>query len=246
MSHYDDLAALEVGLIENLAREDLNPVEEARAIATLAKEFGLTYPKIGDRVGRHRSVVSNMVRLLNLSEEILELLERGELSWGHGVALLQAKDLQSRSQLARAAIEEGWTVRTLEARASASNVDALESQQDHGEQAQIPKQVQDLGRSGRRSGMGRSAGRRGACPPSASSAAANGGGIRLRHRGDCLGRPVGRCDRSGLEGLLAEGQDSAPCGALGAPLTTTAIWLPSFLFTKPKRSKHVQSTINIR
>lgn len=135
--HHDDLAALEIALIENLARKDLNPVEEARAFATLAKEFGLTYQQIGHRVGRHKSVVANLVRLLGLSEEILELLERGELSAGHGVALLRAKDPQARPQLARAAVEEGWSVRTLEARVRASNVGAPSSQQD-------PDQVQDL------------------------------------------------------------------------------------------------------
>ena len=144
VSRYDDAAALEVGLIENLAREDLNPVEEARAFATLSKEFGLTYWQIGERVGRHKTVVSNHIRLLNLSEEILELLERGTLSKGHGCALLQAKDLQARSQLARTAVEEGWTVQTLEARASASNMDVLASQQDHREQAQGPDQAKDL------------------------------------------------------------------------------------------------------
>ena len=126
VSHHDDLAALEVGLIENLAREDLNPVEEARAIARLSKEFGLSYQQIGDRVGRHRSVVSNVVRLLNLSEEILELLERGELSTRHGIVLLKAKDLQARSQLASAAVEEGWTTLALERRARASNMDVLQ------------------------------------------------------------------------------------------------------------------------
>ncbi len=82
VSRYNDRAALELGLIENVARKDLNPVEEARACVTLAKEFGLTYLQIGDRVGRSESVVSNLVRLLQLSEEILELLERGELGCG--------------------------------------------------------------------------------------------------------------------------------------------------------------------
>ena len=126
VSTYDDRAALEVGLIENLARKDLNPVEEARAFVRLSREFGLTYPKIGDRVGRNMSVVSNTIRLLKLSEEILELLERGELSVGHGVVLLMAKDLQARSQLARAAVQEGLTALALERRVRASNVDVLQ------------------------------------------------------------------------------------------------------------------------
>jgi ParB family transcriptional regulator, chromosome partitioning protein len=144
VSTYDDRAALEVALIENLARKDLNPVEQARAFATLSNEFGLTHRQIGKRVGRHETVVTGHIRLLNLSEEILELLERGTLSEGHGRALLRAKDLQARSQLARAAVQEGWTVQRIEARASASNVDLLASQQDRSEQVQDPDQAKDL------------------------------------------------------------------------------------------------------
>jgi ParB family transcriptional regulator, chromosome partitioning protein len=125
VSTYDDRAALEAALIENLARENLNPVEEARAFVRLSQEFGLRYWQIGDRVGRNRSVVSNTMRLLKLSEEILELLERGELSVGHGVVLLMAKDLQARSQLARAAVQEGLTALALERRVRASNREVL-------------------------------------------------------------------------------------------------------------------------
>ena len=143
VSRYDDRASLEVGLIENMARKDLNPVEEARACATLADEFGLSREQIGRRVGRHETVVSSLISLLRLSDEILELLERGELSAGHGRALLRVKDLDARLPLARTAIKEEWTVRTLEARASASNADLLESQQDRSEQAQDPEQAQD-------------------------------------------------------------------------------------------------------
>jgi ParB family transcriptional regulator, chromosome partitioning protein len=123
LSPYDDATALEVALIENMAREDLNPVEEARACATLVKEFGLTIEQVGQRVGRSRVAVSNLMRLLGLSAEILELLERGELSEGHGRALLTAKDPRVHRELARRTIEQGWSVRRLEARARGSNVD---------------------------------------------------------------------------------------------------------------------------
>jgi ParB family transcriptional regulator, chromosome partitioning protein len=123
VSPCDDPAALEAALIENVAREDLNPVEEARACATLSKEFGLTYQQIADRVGPSASGVANLTRLLNLSAEILDLMERGELGLGHGLALLVIKDPQARQQLARAAIEQGWSTRTLEARARESNND---------------------------------------------------------------------------------------------------------------------------
>jgi ParB family chromosome partitioning protein len=122
ISEYDDLAALEVGLIENMAREDLNPIEEARACATLVSELGLTYRQLGERVGRGTVTVWNLVHLLELPVEVVELLERGDLSKGHGTALLVAKDPQVRSRLAGEAIEQGWSTRTLEARAHESNV----------------------------------------------------------------------------------------------------------------------------
>ncbi len=118
VSRYDNAAALEVALIENMAREDLNPVEEARACAMLVMELGLTAGEIADRVGRSRSGVANLMRLLNLSEETLEMIERGELGISHGLALLMVEDLEVRSQLARKAVQEGWTA--VEARAHAS------------------------------------------------------------------------------------------------------------------------------
>jgi len=144
VSAYGDAEALQIALIENMVRADLNPVEEARACATLSQEFGLTHRQIGIRVGRQMSVVSNLIRLLQLSEEILELLERGQLSSSHGHALLAAKDLEARGALARAAVQEGWPVPVLEGRVRASNVDLFGSLRDRGEQAQSPKQARGL------------------------------------------------------------------------------------------------------
>jgi ParB family chromosome partitioning protein len=117
----DDADALQAALIENMAREDLNPVEEARACAALVEELGLTRETVGLRVGRSRVAVSNLLRLLDLPDEALELLERGDLSSGHGRALLLANDHADRRSLARSAAAEGWSVRTLEARARAAN-----------------------------------------------------------------------------------------------------------------------------
>ncbi|HWI06058.1 MAG TPA: ParB/RepB/Spo0J family partition protein [Solirubrobacteraceae bacterium] len=117
----DDAEALEAALIENMAREDLNPVEEARACAALVEELGLTRESVGLRVGRSRVAVTNLLRLLDLPDEALEPLERGELSEGHGRALLLAADHGDRRRLARAAALEGWSVRVLEARARAAN-----------------------------------------------------------------------------------------------------------------------------
>jgi ParB family transcriptional regulator, chromosome partitioning protein len=143
VSWYDDLAALEAALIENMAREDLSPVEEARACATLVEELGLTHRQIGQRVGRSTSAVANLVRLLNLSEGILELLDCGELSLTHGLALLRAKDPVSRRQLAGKAVQEGWSVRTLRARADRSNMDELDGKREK-EQERDSEQARDM------------------------------------------------------------------------------------------------------
>jgi ParB family transcriptional regulator, chromosome partitioning protein len=116
----DDAASLELAVIENMAREDLNPLEEARACLALVDELGLTREEVGRRVGRSRVAVSNLIRLLDLPDEALELLERGELSEGHGRALLQAKDHDTRRRLARDAAASGWSVRELERRARAA------------------------------------------------------------------------------------------------------------------------------
>src|SRR3954471_15316188 len=114
---HEDRESLELALIENMAREDLNPIEEARACALLVDELGLTREEIGRRVGRSRVAVSNLLRLLDLPDEILELLVEGKLSEGHGRALLMAPDHADRRRLGRAAADEGWTVRETEARA---------------------------------------------------------------------------------------------------------------------------------
>jgi ParB family chromosome partitioning protein len=132
---HDDAAALELALIENMAREDLNPVEEARACAALVEELGLTREQVGRRVGRGRVAVSNLMRLLDLPDEALALLEEGALSEGHGRALLLAKDHADRRRLARAAAGEAWSVRTLEERARATNEEAQSTNRGRPRQA---------------------------------------------------------------------------------------------------------------
>jgi ParB family chromosome partitioning protein len=116
---HDDAESLELALIENMAREDLNPVEEARACALLVEELGLTREEIGRRVGRSRVAVSNLLRLLDLPDEALEMLAAGDLTEGHGRAILMAGNHDDRRRLARAALAEGWNVRRTEAEARA-------------------------------------------------------------------------------------------------------------------------------
>jgi ParB family chromosome partitioning protein len=118
---HDNAASLEVALVENMAREDLNPVEEARACAALIEELGLTREEVGVRVGRSRVAVSNLIRLLDLPDEALELIERRDLTEGHGRALLLADDHAARRTLGRDAARHRWSVRELESRARAAS-----------------------------------------------------------------------------------------------------------------------------
>jgi ParB family transcriptional regulator, chromosome partitioning protein len=108
---------LQVALIENMVREDLNPVDEARACAALVDELGLSREDLARRVGRSRPAVSNLIRLLDLPDEALELLESGDLSEGHGRAILAADGNDVRRRLARDAVRRGWSVRETENRA---------------------------------------------------------------------------------------------------------------------------------
>jgi ParB family transcriptional regulator, chromosome partitioning protein len=113
----DDWERLDLALAENMARQNLNPVEEARACAMLVDDLGLTKEEVGRRVGRSRVAISNLVRLLDLPEEALELIESGHLTEGHGRALLMCKDHSTRRRLARAARDGAWSVRETERRA---------------------------------------------------------------------------------------------------------------------------------
>ena len=107
---------LQVALIENMVREDLNPVEEARACAALVEDLGLSKEDLARRIGRSRPAVSNLIRLLDLPDEAIALLEAGELSEGHGRALLGVSGNDVRRRLARDAAKGGWSVRETENR----------------------------------------------------------------------------------------------------------------------------------
>lgn len=103
-----------LSLIENLQRENLNPVEEAMGYASLIKDFDLTQEQVAERVGRNRATVANSLRLLQLPREIQAYLIKGILSVGHAKVLLGVEDAETRLLLARQSIERGWSVRELE------------------------------------------------------------------------------------------------------------------------------------
>jgi ParB family chromosome partitioning protein len=107
---------LQAALIENMVREDLNPVEEAKACAALVDDLGLTKEELARRVGRSRPAVSNLIRLLELPDEALEMLASGELSEAHGRTILGAPGNDVRRRLARDAVAGGWSVRETEKR----------------------------------------------------------------------------------------------------------------------------------
>ena len=106
---------LELALIENMAREDLNAVDAARACAALVEELDLTQEEVGRRVGRSRVSITNLIRLLDLPDDVLLLLERGELTEGHGRALLQARNPHVQRTLAREVCAKRLSVRETEA-----------------------------------------------------------------------------------------------------------------------------------
>ena len=110
----DERELLILALAENVAREDLNPVDQARAYAVLADELDLSQTEIARRVGKSRPAVANTMRLLELPDEVLDIVSAGTLSEGHGRALLQASGQDERVGLAKTAVSRGWSVRECE------------------------------------------------------------------------------------------------------------------------------------
>ncbi|HZQ89845.1 MAG TPA: ParB/RepB/Spo0J family partition protein [Gaiellaceae bacterium] len=113
----DDRETLLLGLVENVAREQLTAVEEARAYAVLIDEFALALGDVADRVGRSKPSVSNRIRLLELPDDVLGMVERGQLSEGHARAVLAVPDHEGRRRLAREIVQKGLSVRVAEQRA---------------------------------------------------------------------------------------------------------------------------------
>ncbi len=110
----DDRDTLLLGLVENVARENLSPIEEARGYAVLIDEFELSLGEVSERVGRSKPAVSNKLRLLELSDDVLAMVERGELSEGHARAVLAVPDHAERRRFARKIVAQGMSVRAAE------------------------------------------------------------------------------------------------------------------------------------
>ena len=115
----DDRDKLVLALVENIVRDDLNAIDVARGYGALVDEFGLSAAAIADRVGRSRTAVANTLRLLALPDDVIALIERGDLSEGHGRAILALDDDDDRRALARRAVAEGLSVRVVERLAAA-------------------------------------------------------------------------------------------------------------------------------
>jgi ParB family chromosome partitioning protein len=110
----DDRESLVLALVENVAREQLSPVEEARAYAALVDEFDLALGDVAERIGRSKPSVSNRLRMLELPDDVLGMVERGELSEGHARAVLAVPDQEGRRRLARQIVRRGLSVRAAE------------------------------------------------------------------------------------------------------------------------------------
>ena len=110
----DDQKVLELALIENIQREDLNPIELAFAFHRMASELGLSHDQIGEKTGKDRATVSNTIRILQLPEDLQQLVAARKLSPGHARALLKIQDERTQRELAERCIREGWSVRQAE------------------------------------------------------------------------------------------------------------------------------------
>jgi len=111
---YDRKDQMEIALIENLQREDLNPVEEALAIKSLMEEYSLTQEEVSNRIGKSRSAIANILRILHLPEKILHYVRTGEISYGHARALLSIEDPELQERVTQKILEEGISVRQVE------------------------------------------------------------------------------------------------------------------------------------
>ena len=193
----DDRDTLLLGLVENVARENLSAVEEARAYASLIDEFELSLGEVAERVGRSKPSVSNRVRLLELPEDVLWMLARGEITEGHARAVLALPDDDARRRLAKKIASEGMTVRAAERAA-----------QDGGA-TRKPRAATAVDRPG----AGGARARRGAAadgPPDPRQRRQAGAALRRRHRARGARRGARRAAREPTAARYTQ----PPCGRL--------------------------------
>lgn len=176
----DDRKVMELGLIENLQREDLNPAEEARGYQTLMEEYGLTQEQVAQQMGKSRPAIANTLRLLALPEDIMKLVEEGHLSAGHARAILGAPTPAMQRQAAKKVVEGQLSVRQTEALIKAQQKQAQEKPKPAGEDLSLYLGELEKDLSGR---LGRK--------------------VKIAHRGKRGKIELEYYDSQDLEGLLA-------------------------------------------
>jgi len=159
-----DHAALAIALIENIQRENLNPMEEAVSLRRLVDEFDMTHGAVAEAVGRSRAAVSNLLRLLELPAPVRKMLEDRELDMGHARAILGVTSTQMQTEIARRAVQKGWSVRATEqavravnsggaarksARAGSRDPDIVRMEQELSEKLGAPVELEHKGKGGR-------------------------------------------------------------------------------------------------
>lgn len=140
----DDLKAAQVSVIENVQREDLNPIEEALAYQTLLDGFHLTQEEVSKQVGKSRSAITNLLRLLDLPDEVLELVKTGKLSAGHARALLGLKNVDQMASLANKIVEKDLSVRDVERTIRLMNYEPTGESELSGEELQKRTYMKEL------------------------------------------------------------------------------------------------------
>lgn len=143
----DDRKALEIGLIENLQREDLNPMEEALGFQTLMDQHGLTQEQVSERVGKSRPAITNALRLLSLPQEVKNLVAEGKLSAGHARTLIPLNDQALQKKLAERIIQEGLSVRQVEALVKRQQKPEKPPKKENPDQIYYTQAETDLGRT---------------------------------------------------------------------------------------------------
>lgn len=141
---YDELATMQIALIENLQREDLNPIEEALSYKALLDDFALTQEKVSEQVGKSRSAIANTIRLLSLPKQVQKLLEEGAISGGHARAILSVTSEEGKLQLAEKIIENELNVRQAEQLAKALNAQKQEQEPAQPQTSAFDLQLQGI------------------------------------------------------------------------------------------------------